>query len=46
MLEARADTRPALPSEAAKKHMDEIKAQHLVQLDIALDRTPMQDSRL
>ena len=38
VLEARADTRPALPSEAAKKHMDEIKARQRAQLDAALNR--------
>ena len=38
VLEARADTRLALPSAEAKKHMDEIKAQQRARLDAALNR--------
>ena len=38
LLEARADTRPALSSADAKKHMAAIKSQHRAELDIALSK--------
>ena len=36
VLEARADSRPALSSVQAKQHMDAIKAQHRARLDAAI----------